>query len=452
MLKQFAQQKVALFFSLISLPFVILILFSSLSLVNKLLAFLIIILLCLSLFSFKFGFLAILFLRPVLDLSVNNTLFQFGSLSVNVLSVLGVLMIFLNILFVFLHHPKLKVLKKTLPFYAWLFFLFLGLLSVFNSFFVFESLKEILRFFSIFSAFFFGASLLPESKDLTNLIKVVVFSALLPAILALVQLFRQTGLPDGDVYRVFGSMTHPNMLAFYLLLAITMSVFLILNLPKKRLEVYLYSLLSLFYVVILFFTYTRGAYLALIMIFILVGAAKFKKFLLFAFLFLLFAYAFVPPLQYRFNSIFQSDPYGSVSWRFNLWRDGFSYFQERPWEGYGVGTAEKVIAAKRDFRLGSPDPHNDYLRIALDGGYPLLLSYLFLLFAFFVTVLKAYLKETRPRLKNFFLFFLAFGVAIFTMSGGDNVLNDTALQWQMWALAGSALACTHLKPDLEFDK
>jgi len=35
------------------------------------------------------------------------------------------------------------------------------------------------------------------------------------------------------------------------------------------------------------------------------------------------------------------------------------------------------------------------------------------------------------------------------MSGGDNILNDTALQWQMWALAGSALACVHLKPDLK---
>jgi O-antigen ligase len=354
----------------------------------------------------------------------------------------------LAILFILSGKASLPASRSTILLYAWIFFIFLGSLTLFNSFYLSESLKELLRFLSILSAFFFGASLLRTAKDLTTLIKVIIFSALPPAILALFQLINKTGLPDGEIYRVFGSMTHPNMLAFYLLLAITLAVFLLLNLRRTRLEVYIYSFFALFYIFILFFTYTRGAYLALLMVFIIIGVAKFKKFLLFSIIILLFAYALMPPLQSRFNSIFQSDPYGSVSWRFNLWRDGFSYFQERPWSGYGLGTAEKVIATKRDFRLGSPDPHNDYLRIALDGGYPLLAAYLLLLASFFWVVLKAYLQEKRPRLKSFFLFFLAFGLAIFAMSGGDNILNDTALQWQMWALTGSALASTHLKKDL----
>jgi len=332
--------------------------------------------------------------------------------------------------------------------YVWIFFIFLGLLTFFNSVYPSESLKEILRFLSILSAFFFGATLLQSAKSLTTLIKVIIFSALPPAILAFFQLINKTGLPDGYVYRVFGSMTHPNMLAFYLLLAITLSIFLLLNLRKTRLEVYVYSFFALFYIFILFFTYTRGAYLGLIIIFIIVGIAKFKKFLFFSTIAFILAYILIAPVQLRFNSIFQPDPYGSVSWRFDLWEDAYSYFKERPWSGYGLGTAEKIITVKRDFRLGSPDPHNDYLRIALDGGYPLLIAYIFLLISFFWVFLKAYLNEHRPKLKNFFLFFIAFGLAIFVMSGGDNILNDTALQWQMWSLAGSALACAHLKKDL----
>jgi O-antigen ligase len=443
-----SHKRLAFLSSLICLPAAFLLLFSDLPLISLLLAFLILALFWLSVFDFKLGFLAIIFLRPFLDLSVNNIIFTFGILQVNVLSLLGMVMIILALLFVVFIGSDWRFLKKMPSFYAWMLFLFLGLLSIFNSFYPAESLKEILRFISIFSAFIFGALLLPKAKDMTLLIKVIIFSALAPAILAFFQLINKTGLPENDIYRVFGSMTHPNMLAFYLLLSITLSVFLVLNLKKTRLEVYLYSLLSLFYIFILFFTYTRGAYLALIMIFAVVGFAKFKKFLLVAFLAMLFVYAIFTPLQSRFNSIFQADPYGSVAWRFSLWRDGLSYFQERPLTGYGVGTAEKVVAARRDFRLGSPDPHNDYLRVALDGGYPFLFSYIILIFSLFASLFWAYWQENRPRLRNFFVFFLAFGLAVFMMSSGDNILNDTALQWQMWALTGSALACSRLKPDL----
>ncbi|HQQ38335.1 MAG TPA: O-antigen ligase family protein [bacterium] len=439
--------------SVIALTFIavftaLLLLFSNLSLPNVLLSSLLLLLLALSFIDFRLAFLSILFLRPILDLSVHNIIFSFGDLQINILSLLGILMIILAIIFIFLGKFDWHNLKQLHSFYAWVIFLFLGIISTFNSFYFSESLKEILRFFSIFAAFFLGASLLPSAKNLTWLIKIIIFSALPPSLIALFQFINKTGLPENGIYRVFGSMTHPNMLAFYLLLAITLAVFLLLNLKRTKLEVYFYSLLSLFYIFILFLTYTRGAYLALIIIFVIVGVSKFKKFLLVAFLAMLFVYALVPPIQTRFNSIFQSDPYGSVSWRFNLWRDGLEYFQERPWTGYGIGTAEKIISVKRDFRLGPPDPHNDYLRVALDGGYPLLASYILLLLSFFGAIISSYWHESRPRLKNFFLFFLAFGVAVFTMSSGDNILNDTALQWQMWALAGSALACARLKPDL----
>jgi len=444
----FQNKKLVIVIALTAVLITLLLLFSSLSLPNVLLSALLIALFGLSFIDFRLAFLLILFLRPILDLSVHNIIFSFGDLQINVLSLLGVLMIILAIIFIFFGKFEWHNFKWLYSFYAWVLFLILGIISIFNSFYFSESLKEVLRFFSIFTSFFLGASLLSSAKNLTWLIKTIIFSALPPSLLALFQFINKTGLPENEIYRVFGSMTHPNMLAFYLLLSITLAVFLILNLKSTKLEVYLYSLLSLFYIFILFLTYTRGAYLALIMIFVIVGVSKFKKFLLLAFLVMIFVYALIPPLQTRFNSIFQSDPYGSVSWRFNLWRDGFAYFQERPWTGYGIGTSEKIISVKRDFRLGSPDPHNDYLRIALDGGYPLLASYLVLLISFFGAVILSYWRESRPRLKNFFIFFLAFGVAVFTMSSGDNILNDTALQWQMWALAGSALACARLKPDL----
>jgi hypothetical protein len=442
-------KKIQLFFSLLSLLAAFLFLFSGLDLVNKLLSLLMVALFLFSIFNFKWGFLSIIFLRPILDLSVNNVIFDFHFLTINALSLLGFLMVFLSIMFIIINRASWSALKNNYLFYAWLVFLFIGILTLFNSFYLFESVKELFRFLSIFSAFLVGFLLLRDPRDLSNLIKVIIWSALPPAILGLFQVLNKTGLPEGQIYRVFGSMTHPNMLAFFLILAISMSLFLVLNIRKTRLEVYIYSFLGIFYIFILFFTYTRGAYLALLAVFALVGMAKFKKFLIFGFLFLIFIYALVPPVQSRFNSIFKADPYGSVAWRFDLWRDGYSYFQNRPWQGYGLGTAERIIASQRDFRLGSPDPHNDYLKIVLDGGYPLLFSYLILILFLFISFWRNYWREDRPRLKNFFLFFAAFSVSIFAMSSGDNILNDTALQWQLWALAGASFACARLKTDLK---
>jgi hypothetical protein len=442
-------KKIQILFSLLSLLAAFLVLFSGLALADKLLSFLMIALFLLSIFNFKWGFLTIIFLRPVLDLSVNNIIFNFNDLSINVLSLLGFLMVFLSLLFIIVNRASWRALQKNPLFYAWLIFLFVGILTLFNSLYLFESIKELFRFLSIFSAFLVGFLLLRAPKDLSNLIKVIIWSALPPAILGLFQVLNKTGLPEGQIYRAFGSMTHPNMLAFFLILAISMSLFLVLNIRKTRLEFYIYSLLGIFYIFVLFFTYTRGAYLALLGIFVLVGIAKFKKFLIFGFLFLIFIYALLPPVQARFNSIFQPDPYGSVAWRFDLWRDGYTYFKDRPWQGYGLGTSERVIASQRDFRLGSPDPHNDYLKIALDGGYPLLFAYLMLILFLLISFWRNYWQEDRPRLKNFFLFFAAFSVATFAMSSGDNILNDTALQWQLWALAGASFACARLKTDLK---
>ncbi len=442
-------KNIRLFAALVSLILLPIIALSSMLVINKLLTVLLLALFLISLFNFKLGFLLILFLRPILDLSVNNILFTMGSITVNMLSLLGFIVVLLSSLFIFIQKPNWRRLPHNYLFLAWFFFLILGVLSIFNTFYLGETVKELFRYFSILSSFLVGFFLLRDAKDLSLLIKVIIWSALAPAILGLFQIMNKTGLPDGQIYRAFGSFTHPNMLAFFLILAITMSIFLILNIRKDRLEVYIYSLLSIFYILILFFTYTRGAYLALLAILFLIGAAKFRKFLLFGFVFLIILYILIPPVQVRFNSIFQSDPYGSVAWRFDLWRDSYGYLKERPVQGYGLGTAATVISVKRDFRLGPSEPHNDYLQIALDGGYPLLIAYIILIFSLLIAFWRSYWQEHRPRLKNFFLFFAALCISIFAMSSGDNILNDTSLQWQLWALAGASLACANLKSDFQ---
>jgi O-antigen ligase len=422
----------------LSLLVLLLLTIFNISLISFLYYLLLLIIFNLFLYNFKIGFLIILFLRPVLDLSVNTIIFNYNYLSLNVLSLVGLMILFFSLI-VYIYT---KNYKKTSIHTAWIIFLLIALLSIFQSFNITETIRELLRLISIFASFYLAYKLFFAPKDLTRLIKVIIFSALIPTLLAVWQIINQSGLAEDGLNRVFGTFTHPNMYAFFLLLPISLVIFLMLNLKPSKTEVYIYSFLFTFFSTALFFTYTRGAYLALIVIIVILGTFKFKKFLIVSLILITLALTSLPSVQSRFYSIFQDNTHSSIGWRLNLWNDGLSYFNNKAWQGYGLGTAELVIASQRDFRLGSAEPHNDYLRLALDGGYPLLLSYLALIVASIYTLIKFYKIESRARLKNFFLFYSVLIIAIFTMSFADNVLNGTALQWQLWALIGASIACT----------
>ncbi len=400
-----------------------------------------------SLFNYRYGLFIFLFIRPLIDFATELKLFSVGSVTINLLFVYGALMLLFSlIVFLYDYHDLREKRITTL----WLLFIAWSTVSLLYSFDVFGSIKELSRYLSIFFSFALGVMLIKKSKDLTQLIKVIIFSSIIPAAFAVSQLYFRNGLMEDGINRAFGTFAHPNMLAYYLLLPITLSVFLFLTIKKDRIEAYGYLIISLFLSVILVFTYTRGAYVALLLIFLIVGLLKFRKFLAFAGLGLLLLYLIAIPFQERFNTIFQSNPYGSISWRLNLYYDSFSYIKQSPIIGQGVGLAETVISNNRDFRLGATQPHNDYIRLALDGGIIGVILYLILIIALFFELIRLYKKENRTRLKMLNVFILAFTISIYAMSIGDNILNDTTLEWHFWALVGGLIAAqTIKKPALE---
>lgn len=403
----------------------------------------------LSLLNYRFGFFLFLFLRPVIDFATEQKLFSVGTVNVNLLFVYGGFMLLFSLIALYANFSALRKNKLVV---LWILFILWSLASLAYSFDTLSSVKELSRYISIFFSFALGATLIKKSQDLTKLIKIIIFSSLIPAGVALVQFFLGTGLVEGDIVRVYGTMAHPNMLAFYLLLPITLSIFIFLTVKKTRLESYIYLVIAVFLSFILIYTYTRGAYVALILIFILVGLLKFRKFLMIAGLGLLIFYVASFSFQQRFNTIFQSDPYGSISWRLGLYRDSFTYVMESPIIGQGVGLAETIIASHRDFRLGATQPHNDYIRLALDGGVIGLIIYLLLIIALFNGLIKLYKKENRSRLKMLNIFVLAFAISIYTMSIGDNILNDTTLEWLFWALVGGLFAVQANKKPAEIER
>jgi len=61
-------------------------------------------------------------------------------------------------------------------------------------------------------------------------------------------------------------------------------------------------------------------------------------------------------------------------------------------------------------------------------------------------------KQKKPLLKMLTLFSAACLIALSIMSFGDNILNDTALQWSLWVLFGAILANNHwVKKDIKVE-
>jgi len=327
-------------------------------------------------------------------------------------------------------------------------FLIIALVSCFFSVNLITSLTEWMRLFSLFGLYLLAYLLIKTQKDLMKLTKIIVLSIFIPVLLALYQFLTKTGvtIPLDDIYnRIFGTFEHPRLLAFYLIIPLFLAIFITLKKNRRGVINYFFLILVLLYTTTLLMTYTRGAWLAFLIVLIIIGAIKYHKFALTAIVLLLIIYLTIQPINIRVNSFFNPDSYGSIQWRYHLWQETALYTVRKPILGYGTGTAPEVIHNLRGFDLGSIHPHNDYLKILLENGLLGLLAYLGLIIFVFIRLFKKLPQEKEPDTKTLILVAIGLSFGLYIISFGDNILRNTALQWIYWALLGGLL--TNKKED-----
>ncbi len=389
----------------------------------------------------KWGFFLLLLLRPILDFSSEITILKVFNNPINLASILGIVLILITVLKL---PNQLAKLKKNPLLKQWLIFLIILIFGISFSFNKTSSISELVRVSTIFSFFILGFIAIKTKKDLLELTVTIIASMIIPSLVAFYQLTTNTGLSLSyqDIpNRLFGTFAHPNLFAFSLTLSIALSIemFLLTNKYYQK-WIYVTSFLIFFFLLIL--TYTRGAWILFAFMILGAGMLKLRKLLFFSIIAFFSVYLIISPIRERINSITTLSPYSSISWRFNLWQDALVYSREAPILGYGTGTAEELILERRGLRLGSPAPHNDFLRILLGNGIIGLVAFIII----FLSLLKELLLEFLSRSKNndeiafLFLIFLCFTIGLYAASFGDNIINATALQWAFWAEAGGLLA------------
>lgn len=396
--------------------------------------------------NLKLGLFTLLLLRPVLDFSSEMPILELAETSINLASILGILLIFATFIKI---SDNLTVFKKIPLLKYWLTFLLVTAVGIIISFNKTLSISEFVRILTIFSIFILSFIAIKSQRELFQLVKVVLFSMVIPSIVALHQLLTNTGLTLSyqDVpNRLFGTFAHPNLFAFSLTLSIALSLAMML-ISKKPPQKCIYGISFSIYFMLLALTYTRGAWILFAFMIFSAGILKLRKLLFFSVIALCILYLFVTPVRDRINSITTFSPYSSITWRFNLWKDAIVYVNDAPLLGHGTGTAEELIMERRGSKFGSTAPHNDFLKVLLETGIAGIITFLAIFLVLCQKLLSYFLSQINSKETNdlsfLVLIFLCFTFGLYTASFGDNIIAATALQWSFWAQAGGIMAILH---------
>ncbi len=225
-----------------------------------------------------------------------------------------------------------------------------------------------------------------------------------------------------ELFRISGTFEHPNHFASFLLATIP---FLFLF-PENNVMIRIFKFIS---PIILFFTYSRAAWVIFILIILLMLVTKLIRFkipktvplwwysipIAFTIIFIILT----PYFNMRLNSLPQAfEEWGSFGVREKLIQEGISLVTQYPIEGVGLYRSIEEYANNPVTDLFERIPvgrsygiHNTPLEIAAEIGIPGLLFFiLFLLYVF-----RHYLKSKKTYLKNaaFFGLLGLLGISMF---------------------------------------
>jgi O-antigen ligase len=330
----------------------------------------------------------------------------------------------------------------------------LTLASVFYSVFPFTTVVESIKYVNVFFIFTLSFILVNEKEiSIKELLLAIALSAVIPICVGLIQLLSGSGINTFGVRsRIFGTFSHPNLFAFYTLFLLFLHV-QFGTIQKIRywkihpnLRVSVYILLG----ILLIATYTRAAWIGLVVFLFIIGVLKYRKKLAYAALgvlsVVLVFYAVngilksytehrLEEIQFISRIVSRNEDADSISWRLTLIQENIPIIYMRPVLGYGYGTFELVWERNRSLARiwdDSAQAHNDYLRLALEMGMLGLLLYGLLLAGLGI---EAFQKSNKD--EHYMLLFAWIGTyAVLSLS--DNMLHHTPVAWMMWAWWGAA--------------
>ncbi len=397
------------------------------------------------------GLLLILIFRPMLDVVGEQVLFSLRGVAFNLSSLVSILVIvwaFSRIL-----ARQIPIARRPL-FWPITLFLLVTTASLATTFSLGMTVREVVRVFGIFLLYFVAQELIPTPQQLRRLAGALAWSLVVPVAVALYQLATKTGLDFGGVSnRLLGTFGHPNVFAFYLVVALG----LFLSAPgvfaSRRRKLMLVGIAVLGFC--LLFTYTRGAWLGFGIFLLLLGLVRLPKLVLSGAVIVIALLAAYPFIQRITLSAINLDlnrvpliarvldrntEQSSLDWRNKLWSEMRRKVTEAPLTGHGLGTFPILRQQQVKGYFEGTEAHNDYLRLAVETGFPGLAAYLIVLLAPLVYAVRRAWQLRRTEHRTFAIGIAGLVIAVSVMSYYDNLLQATAVMWAYWTVLGASFA------------
>jgi len=244
--------------------------------------------------------------------------------------------------------------------------------------------------------------------------------------------------------RVFSIVGSPNVLGSFLVLVIPITISQFLSAPG-RLRKYLYALCLVPMALSLFFTYSRGAWLAIAGAMAIYGLIYNWRLLLALAAAAYAAPKLVPGIASRIG--YMLSPAYLVSsaraGRVARWNMALERLNNRPLAGEGFGRFGGAVAARHIPSSAYVD--NFYLKTAAESGLVGLAAYLWLMFSGVRCALNSYRRLTDPYLKGLAGGLIAGLLGVLLHNTVENIFEVPMMSTYFWLLLGVTAALPHLE-------
>ena len=310
------------------------------------------------------------------------------------------------------------------------------LISLFNTTNLPNSIADITELASVFILFFLVVHTFTTPRDIERLVNFMIISSLIPVGLSLLKISSNHNLTLVGLepsLRAQGTLSHPNVFAFYLVIISILVLIKWLN-KKDSKQGFKWLLYFIILQIPLIYTFTRGAWLALLIALLLVGLFGYRKLLRYVPICLLIITLLVPMVQFRVLSMFdaQSSQYDSSAWRVMIWAKALPYFFANPIFGNGFGNFV-IVGFKIDDWYAAA--HNDYLRLLVEVGIVGFIGFLCIMLSLLKNGIQVYRKSIDPYFQLLALGFIGLTMGYLVNSAVDNLFNHGGIQWYFLSYA-----------------
>lgn len=283
---------------------------------------------------------------------------------------------------------------------------------------------------------------------LNRLLAALLLSAVVPIGLGLFQAATGGGLWVAGFVRVVGTFRHPNPYSIYLVIVVLTIVALLPNVRTKlRIPLGIYGALG---VVVLVSTLTRSAWMGLALGIVVIALMQSRWLIPVLVVVAIVAAILSPSVMQRVTEMGESgtssqgDPTNSLTWRVDYWKETLALAEGRSVTGIGMGMVQRSTPEEKA-------PHNDYLRVVVEGGLLALAGYIWLVFALIRLALQAVRDRGRLRgpPKGAAVGFAANLVALLLLSIVSNVISQVVLLWYVAAIVALAAAAHRLASEAD---